>query len=62
VHPKIDKALIGTQLTEQEQNDFVIYLANIIQKFPELCQFVKVWSELSIDVRQKIINLIGKSE
>lgn len=54
-----DVSVENKGLTDIEQTDFAIYLANLLQKHPELKQIIAVWSELPDHIKQTIETLVG---
>ena len=54
-----DVSVVNKGLTDIEQADFAIYLANLLQKNPELGQVINIWSELPDHIKQTIETLVG---
>jgi len=48
------RSLQKKSLTEQKQHDLALYLAQIIQKHPELARLIEAWPRFSDKVRQAI--------
>ena len=54
-----DISAVNKGLTETEQSDFAICLANLLQEHPELEQIIAVWAELPEHIKQTIETLVG---
>ena len=51
----LTKTPLNKVLTKTKQNDSAPYLAQIIEKHPELARLIKAWPRLSDETKQAVI-------